>query len=245
MHFMHPRRARLARILFAVLSVSPLVHVLGCQTPADPSAGQQALSQIQLGANAQRNEFGLHRVNIPEGQGILYVKAPRPHLERFDRLLIDSVRLEPDEGDLPWKPSTTIRLQRSFTRTLTSNLGQQSTWRLTDESGPGVLGMRVKARKLRFSSRLPHVSASPSARTRSHDKTTLVMELYDSATGDVLVQFIQRRDLPKQIVGGSRSRVDRLRVYYSRFATSMGDSLAELAQAVEDVRAYDMRQSER
>jgi len=65
------------------------------------------------------------------------------------------------------------------------------------------------------------------------------MELYNSSTGEILVQFIQRRNLPARVQAGSQVEVDRLRVYYSGFATSMGDSLAELAQAVEDVRAND------
>jgi hypothetical protein len=65
------------------------------------------------------------------------------------------------------------------------------------------------------------------------------MELYNSSTNEILVQFIQRRDLPARIQSGSQVEIDRLRVYYSGFAASMGDSMAELAQAVEDVRAND------
>jgi hypothetical protein len=75
------------------------------------------------------------------------------------------------------------------------------------------------------------------SRNRAHGSTTLVMELFDQTSGEVLVQFIQRRDLPKRIIGASRDRVDRLRVYYSRFAASMGDSLAELGRAVDAVQA--------
>jgi hypothetical protein len=65
------------------------------------------------------------------------------------------------------------------------------------------------------------------------------MELYNSNTNEILVQFIQRRDLPARVQAGSQTEIDRLRVFYSSFAKSMGDSLAELAQAVEDVRATD------
>ena len=209
---------------------APAQTSLACQTPPEPSAGQQARSQIQQGTLAEKNEYG---------QGILYVKAPRPHLEQYDRLSVISVKIEPDEGDLPWNASTISRLRKSFLRTLNANLEPQSTWHMTEEEGPGVLGMRVSARELNVADGLPHFSASPSSRKRTHDKTTLVMELYDSATGEVLVQFIQPRSLPTQVVGGTRSRLDRLRAYYSysRFADSMGDSLAELGRAVEAVRA--------
>jgi hypothetical protein len=77
------------------------------------------------------------------------------------------------------------------------------------------------------------------SRNRVHNTTTLVTELYDQTSGEVLVQFIQRRDLPTQVFGASRDRVDRLRVYYSRFAESIGNSVAELGQAVENVRLDD------
>ena len=236
---MHPRRARLFRIIFVNLIFALLVSGLGCQSPSEPTAGKQALSQIQQGPTAERNEFGLHRVNIPEGQGILFVKGPRPQLHRFDRLVLEPIELEPNDGALPWKSSTTNRLSRSFARTLKKNLKQQKTWAMTKEGGPGVLRLRVFARELTYHPGLPHVSASRNSSGPGQNKTTLVMELYDSNTNEILVQFIQRRDLPSRLQAGSQVEVDRLRVFYSGFATSMGDSLAELAQAVEDVRADD------
>jgi len=240
MHFMHPRRARLARIIFVNMALGLVTFVLGCLSPAGPNeAGERALSQIQQGPAAERNELGLHRVDIPEGQGILFVKGPRPHLERFDGLLLDPVELEPSDGALPWKTSTTHRLRKSFSRSLKKSLRKQKPWPITKAQGPAVLRMRVFARELTYPAGLPHVSASRSSSGPEQNKTTLVMELYDSKTGEVLVQFIQRRVLPARIQAGSRVEVDRLRVYYSGFATSMGDSLAELAQAVEDVRAND------
>ena len=239
MHLMHPRRARSARIFFVNLILGLVVFALGCQSPSGPTAGEQALSQIQQGPSAERNELGLHRVDIPEGQGILFVKGPRPHLEQFDRLVLDPVELKPNEGTLPWKSSTTNRLRKSFARTLKKNLKQQKTWRMTQEPGPGVLRLRVYARELTFHRGLPHVGASRYSNGPEQNKTTLVMELYDSSTDEILVQFIQRRDLPARFQAGSKVEIDRLRVHYSGFAASMGDSLAELAQAVENVRTDD------
>jgi hypothetical protein len=240
MHLMHPRRAQPVRIIFVNLALGLFTFILGCQSPTGSSeAGERALSQIQQGPTAERNELGLNRVDIPDGQGILFVKGPRPHLERFNGLLLDPVKLEPSGGALPWKMSTTNRLRKSFARTLKKNLRQQKTWPMTKEHGPAVLRMRVYARELTYRPGLPHVSASRNSSGPEQNKTTLVMELYDSDTGEILVQFIQRRKLPARVQTGSQVEVDRLRIYYSGFATSMGDSLAELAQAVEDVRAND------
>jgi hypothetical protein len=240
MHRMHLRRARLAHIIYVNLTFALLSAVLGCQSQSGPSAaGERALLQIQQGPTAERNEFGLNRVDIPEGQGILFVKGPRPHLERFDGLILDPVELEPADGALPWNSSTTNRLRKSFTRTLKKNLRQQKTWAMTNQHGPTVLRMRIYARELAFHPGLPHVSASRNSSGPGPNKTTLVMELYNSSTNEILVQFIQRRNLPARIQAGSRVEIDRLRVYYSGFAASMGDSVAELAQAVEDVRAND------
>jgi hypothetical protein len=240
MHPMHSRRARFARIIAVSLTTALLSGVLGCQSQSGPSAaGERALTQIQQGPTAQRNEFGLNRVNIPEGQGILFVKGPRPHLERFDALVLDPVELEPADGDLPWNSSTTNRLRKSFTRTLKRNLKQQKTWAMTNQRGPTVLRLRVYARELAYHPGLPHVSASRDSSGPGANRTTLVMELYDSGTDEILVQFIQRRDLPARIQAGSQVEIDRLRVYYSGFAASMGDSVAELARAVEDVRTND------
>lgn len=242
MQFMHPRRAAFVRISFVYLVSGLLVSVLGCQSPSPsgPSAaGEQALMRIQQGPSAEKNEFGLHRVDIPEGQGILFVKGPRPHLERFDRLSLDPIELEPSEGALPWKSSTTNRLSKSFARTLKRHLQQQKTWGMTADRGPGVLRMRVFARELSYRPGLPHVGASRNSSGPKRNTTTLVMELYDSQTDEILVQFIQRRNLPSRVQAGSETEVDRLRVYYSRFASSMGDSLSELAQAVEDVKSSD------
>ncbi len=243
MHFMHPRRAHSARIFSTPLLTLALASALGCQSPIPegPTPGQQALAQIQQGTTAEQNEFGLHRVDIPENQGTLFVKAPRPHLERFDRLSIDTIEIEPLDAELPWSSSTTRRLQKSFARTLEKKVRQQDTWRMMQGQGPGVLKMRVVATELDIAKGLPPVSAGRYSRTRASDKTTLVMELYDSATNELLVQFIQRRDLPPRVLAGTKAEIDRLRVYYSRFASSMGDSLAQLAQAVEDVKADDGR----
>jgi hypothetical protein len=246
MHLMHPWRARRPRIFHVILVVGLLLFIFGCKlAPQGPTAGEQALAQIQQGPTAERNEIGLHRVNIPEGQGILYIKAPRPHLERFDRLTLDPVEIQPDGGDLPWNGAVTNRLRKSFARTLKKNLNQQKTWRLTDERGPGVLRMRVSARDLSVRMGLPHVSAGRNAPAQERNRTTLVMELFDSDSGEILVQFIQRRDLPAGVQTGSRVEIDRLRVYYSGFATSMGDSLGQLAQAVENVRIDDNREATR
>jgi len=240
MHFMHPRRARSARSLIVNLALGLLAVVLGCQSPPGPNAaGERALLQIQQGPTAEKNEFGLHRVDLPEGRGILFVKGPRPHLEQFDGLSLDPVELEPADGALPWKSSTTNRLRKSFARSLKKSLKQQKTWSMSDEPGPGVLRMRVFARDLSVRAGLPHVSASRNSSEAAQNRTTLVMELYDSSTNEILVQFIQRRHLPARVHAGSEVEIDRLRVYYSGFASSMGDSLAELAQAVEDVREND------
>jgi len=129
MHFMHPRRAQPARTIFVYLTLGLLTFVLGCQSTPEPNAaGEQALLRIQQGPTAERNEFGLHRVDLEEGQGILFVKGPRPHLEQFDGLLLEPVVLEPSNGGLPWKSSTTKRLGKSFSRTLKKSLKRQETW---------------------------------------------------------------------------------------------------------------------
>jgi len=238
MHSLHCWRARPARIHYATLAVGLALLLSGCTAPPGPSAGQQALSQIQQGPTAERNELGLNRVDLPDGQGILYVKAPRPHLERFESLVLDPVAIEPEEGDLPWSSAVTNRLRKSFTRSLKSKLKKQDTWQMTDDlEGPGVLKVRVTAKEPNFG--LPHVGAAFSETPQPTNKTTLVTELYDSETGEVLVQFIARREIPPRIQVGSRVQIDQLRLFYSRFADSIGDSLGQLAQAVEDVRVDD------
>lgn len=231
-------RARPARTLFGTLTVGLSFLLFACASPPGPTPGEQALSQIQQGPNAERNELGLNRVDIPEGQGILYVKAPRPHLERFQRLALDPVVIEPAEGDLPWSSAVTNRLRKSFTRSLKNKLKKQETWRMTDDSeGPGVLKVRVRAKEPNVG--LPHVGAAFAEAAQPTNKTTLVTELYDSTTGEVLVQFIARREIPPRIQVGSRVQVDQLRLFYSRFADAIGDSLGQLAQAVEDVKVDD------
>ncbi len=212
MHLMHPRRPRFARIGVVTLSFVLALSFFGCRSPSSPGAGDRALLRIQQGPNAEKNEFGLHRVDVPLGQGILFVKGPRPHLEQYDRLVLENITLKPDGGDLPWKSSTTNRLSKSFTRTLKKKIGQQQTWEMTDEHGPGVLRLRIFARELSYRPGLPYVSAARNSRALEQNKTTLVMELYDSNTGEILVQFIQRRDLPVHVQAGSETEVDRLRV---------------------------------
>lgn len=245
MQSLHPRRARSARrFIICLISFSPFL-MLGCRTPLPqgPSPGQQALAQIQQGVTAEQNAFGLHRVDIPQSQGILFVKAPRPHLERFDRLSIDAIEIKPIDGDLPWNTATTNRLRKSFARTLKKSIERQDTWQMMRGQGPGILRLRVIATELDIAKGLPPVSAGRYSKTRHRNRTTLVMELYDSTNNELLVQFIQRRNLPPKIYAGTNAEMDRLRLYYSRFASSMGDSLAELAQAVKDVSNDDRRKS--
>jgi hypothetical protein len=206
-----------------------------------PTAGQRALLQIQQGPDAETNEEGLHRVDIPLEQGILFVKAPRPQLGRFDRISLDPIYLEYAPGSLPWSEPTRDRLRRSFVRALTNRLEKQRTWKLIEpyQFGPGILTMRITAKDLTVSdeNELPHVRATHFSDGPGRGKTTLVLELFDSETDEMLVQFIQGRTIPA--IPDEFGQVDNLRIVFSQFANSMGDSLAQLAQAVEDVRKDD------
>jgi len=212
---------------------------MGCSWVRGPTAGQRALLQIQQGPNSETNEQGLHRVDIPLEQGILYVKAPRPRLTRFDRISLDPIYLEYAPGSLPWNDVTRDRLRRSFVRALTARLERQNTWELIEpyQFGPGILTMRITAKDLTISNELPHVSAARFSDGPGRGKTTLVLELFDSQTDEMLVQFIQGRTIPA--IPDEFGQVDDLRIVFSRFASSMGDSLAQLAEAVEDVRKDD------
>jgi hypothetical protein len=130
-------------------------------------------------------------------------------------------------------------MRRSFVRALIRRLDQQQTWQLIEEFqfGPGILTMRISAKELSISNELPHVSAKRYLDGAGRGKTTLVLELFDSETDEMLVQFIQGRTIPA--IPDAHGQVDELRIVFSQFAGSMGDSLAELAQAVEAVRADD------
>ena len=243
MHLLHPRRARHPGTVYTVFVLFSLLafSLGGCRSSQGPTAGQQALMRIQQGPDAEKNEAGLHRVAMPESQGILFIKAPRPHLEQFDRIVLDPVELHYGKGIQPWSPRTEERLRDSFVDTLTDRLEDQNTWQMTEARGSGVLVMRIAARDLSVNTGLPHVSSSRYSYAQRRGTTTLVMELYDSETNELLVQFKQHRTLPAGFFSGSNVEVERLRVSFGRFATSMGENLAELAQAVEDVRKDDER----
>ena len=87
-----PRSLRVHGI-YAVLGVlalscarAPGELVVGETTPDEQIMPEQV---IPSGEDAERTKDGLVRVRAPTIDALIYVKPPRPHLQRYDRMYVN------------------------------------------------------------------------------------------------------------------------------------------------------------
>jgi len=146
---------------------------------------------------------GLERVEIP-GFGLAYTRPGA--LARYDRVMLDPVDVAFRSDWNPYRPGSAIRLSTADRDKLRAEVAglvheafvqtlQRRGVRLAEAPGPGVLRARLRVVDLYLND--PGVTTSGRSRvfTLSSGEITLVGELADAPTGEVLARVADWRDM--------------------------------------------------
>ncbi len=182
-----------------VLSIGILVAVTGCaSSPALPPT-------LQTGPDAEVTVDGLVRVDhavVP----VAYRK-PDADLTPYTRFMLDPVEVayQKDPGNrrrsdfagsernFALSPSQMEDLREMFQETVVEALTEDDGYELTTEPAPDVL--RITAALIDLVVAVPtEMAGRQDVYTRSYGMVTLVLELRDSQSGEILARAADRRD---------------------------------------------------
>ena len=179
------------------ISTGILVAVAGCVSTPPPT--------LQTGPEAEVTVEGLVRVDNP----VVAVADPKPDMDLTPntRFMLDPVEVayQKDPGNVrrsgmgignqnfALSTSQMENLRGMFQEAVVEALTQDDGYELTTEPGPDVL--RITASLIDLVVRVPtEMSGRQDVYTRSYGLVTLVLELRDSQSGEILVRAADRRD---------------------------------------------------
>jgi hypothetical protein len=234
-------RARLrARALLAV----PIASALALA--ACPGAVQVASPGLRLetGPDAPVTHDGLRRVENARAD-LAFVK-PGVDLRGYSKVVLDPVSIaykRPQRAkrsgragdEFALSPKQTDQMKRYFQEAFEAELGKSQVYQLVSEPGPDVL--RVRGQIVDLVVNVPPRSPSGPDRTfvASAGEMTLVLELSDSESGEVLARVADRRaarsptgDLTESSPVSNWSEVRRMFARWARLLRERLDTVREL-----------------
>lgn len=240
-HTSHPsRRSRPATGLWLVLSVTLLAGCLTRNTRIDATDPlppfQDPAERIAAIAGPERTPDGLVRIDIGQIQGAaLYVRPPRPHLQRFDSMVLADATIEYRERQVRWSPREETEVRKSFRAKLLEALAEGAAWKLTDRASPTTLLVRPTLLDFESGASGGLGEGSSISFIESGGGAVLGFELFDSATGQALMRYVERYRLPGGTYLGDdieRQQVDRV---LGAFARRIGSVLAFQYRVIKDI----------
>jgi hypothetical protein len=167
------------------------------------SAPAHSASQAEF--DARMSHDGLQRVNV-KGISLAYVR-PGATLAGYKRVKIDPVEVAFHKNWNPTRPGSRIPIgaaDREEIRTglaklvrdqFVSALGEKGRYPVVNESGPGVLRLKPYIANLVVNAPAPLSGGAPShSFTMSAGEMTLLLELYDSESGQIIARVVDRRE---------------------------------------------------
>jgi hypothetical protein len=173
------------------------IALLGCAQPPPPEI------EIDTGPGAEVSADGLYRVTNP-----VYREAwvkPDADFASYSQVLLDPVEIaykrEPrktryrgTESNFALTAKQMSDLKRYFTQAFEKELAGSSAFELVEVSGPRVL--RVQAAIIDLVVKVPTetLPGSQSVFTTSTGEMTLLLELRDALSGEILARVVDRRE---------------------------------------------------
>jgi hypothetical protein len=181
---------------------------------------------------------GLEKINV-KGKDLAYAR-PGATLAGYNRVKLEPVELAFHKNWDPTKTGSRIKLsadERENIRTgvakivyeeFVKELQTKSNYKVVEESGPDVL--RVKARIVNLYVDAPGTGTIGRSRTYtvSAGEVTILAELFDSETGQVLARIVDRREARNTIMltlSNSVVNADEARAIASSWARVLRDGL--------------------
>jgi hypothetical protein len=184
---------------------------------------------------AERTPDGLVRVKTPRGAtAAVFVKPPRPHLQRYDKMWVAPAAITYKEGVRAWSPKDEKQLRRSFRTSLLKSINEGPAWKHAEEPGEDVLYVRVSLIEVDVDSTATPAGSQMTIR-ESSGGAIIVLELYDSMTQEPLFRFIEKRKLPGGIFSGGNVDRDRMTTAFRGFARDIGETLRNQYRIIREI----------
>jgi hypothetical protein len=229
----HLFQSRVLLRLFGSLAALALIGAWGCaQAPATrPDGSTNPPDDVMLeqwipdAARAERTAYGLVRIAAPALNGQLYVKLPRPDLQRYHRMVLIPAHISYKKGITPWTSWYEEVLRTHFRSVLERELGRSTSWEAATQRADDVLLVAVGALELDADTAPVEPTGSATVYTEASGGLILVTKLMDSITEEPLLRFSERRMLPGGTFFGTQ--IDLLRVMnaFDAFADDLGESI--------------------
>jgi hypothetical protein len=186
------------RIAHASLwAAGAMLAIFACAQPRLPEV------EIDTGPGAEVSADGLYRVTNPVYREV-WVK-PDADFASYTAVQLDPVeiaykrkpvetRLRRNESNFALTEKQTSDFKRYFTEAFEKELAAASSWELASTPGPRVL--RIQAAIIDLVIKVPTRSliGSDSVFTTSTGEMTLLMELRDALSGEILARVVDRRE---------------------------------------------------
>ena len=144
-----PPDAGHARATGGAAAASSALRPLGAEGPAPIPANIMPEQRIQTGDDVERTADGLVRVHAPEARGAVYVKPPRPHLQRYRAMMVEPASITYRESGGRFRESVQNLLEEGFRKDLLAAIRRGPAWESVDVPGPDVLLVPLRDRRCR------------------------------------------------------------------------------------------------
>jgi len=195
----------------------PAIALLGCAQPRLPEV------EIDTGPGAEVSADGLYRVSNPVYQEV-WVK-PDADFASYGQVLLDTVeiaykrkpiesRTRRNESNFALTEKQTADFKRYLREAFEKELAASDLWELVGAPEPRTL--RVQAAIIDLVVKVPTraLTGSETVFTTSTGSMTLLMELRDGLSGEIIARVVDRREARAAGSGGSHD------LYYSNAVTN-------------------------
>lgn len=190
---------------------------------------------IPRGEEAEYSPDGLVRVPTP-GPLVVFVKPPRPHLQRYDSMILAEPTLTYRRGTQPWSRREERQILDTFHQALLDTISKGEFWERTNTRGPGTLIVKATVAELDLDTDANEASTSSATSfVTPGGGAVLGFELFDSTTEQTLMRFLERRRLPGGVYSGSNVDQQRLRVLFRDFAQHLGEALRYQYRIIQEI----------
>jgi hypothetical protein len=191
-----------------VLSAGILVALAGCSSATPEPV-------LQTGPEAEVTIDGLTRVDNAR-VAVVYQKADADFTP-YTKFILDPVEVAYQKdpggrtrstgagaspGNYQLTSTQMETLKRLFREAVVEALTADGGYELTTERGPDVLRITAELVDLIVSNPTENTAGRQQNFTRSYGEVTLIMELRDAQSGDILVRAAERRDPTRDTSGG-------------------------------------------
>ena len=226
----------------AVLLVGALACASGDRAPSEEAASTPRLPEkimpaevIPQGPDQVATPDGLVQLDVPGLRGRIFVRPPRPYLQRYHQLLLYPPELAYRRGVKPFPARTEESLRAYFDRRVREELAGKPGWGLANAPGPDVIAAAIAVHDLAINTEKNETNSSVT-RVSTSPPCVLRLELFDSLSQQPLLRFLQRRRLQAGTFGGGNVDVSRLRREFDDFANEIGEHLRTYYAAAQEVQ---------